>query len=136
MKPTHPIELLACAIATQEGWFDPSGHTQPRLKNNPGDIRFAHQLNASAPEWGGHAPAPIATFSSAPTGIAGLMRQLWLQAAEGQTVAQIIAQWAPPVENQTTLYLRNVLEWTGLPADVPVLDLLPHITQVNKAEIS
>ncbi len=130
MKPTHPVELLACAIATQEGFFSASGHAQPQLKNNPGDIRFANQLNAAAPEWDGRGVAPIATFKTPATGVTGLYRQLWMQVAEGQTVAQIIAQWAPPVENQTTLYLRNVLAWTGLPADVPVLDLLPPLVSL------
>lgn len=130
-KPIHPVELLACAIATQEGWFAPSGSTQPQLKNNPGDIRYAQQLNATAPEWSGHPPAPIATFKTPATGMTGLYRQLWMQVAEGQTVAQIIAQWAPAGENQTTLYLRNVLAWTGLPADTPVLDLLPPLVNLT-----
>ena len=131
MKPTHPVELLACAIATQEGWFAASGSNQPQLKNNPGDIRYAKQLNASAPEWNGIGNPPIATFSNPATGIAGLYRQLWMQVAEGQTVAEIIAQWAPPVQNQTTLYLRNVLAWTGLPRDTPVLDLLPPLISLS-----
>lgn len=128
MKPTHPVELLACAIAMQEGWFIPG--TVPVMRNNPGDIRFASQLNASAPGWDGKQPAPIATFKGPAEGITGLYRQLWLQVANKQTVAQIIAQWAPPNENNTSAYLRNVLKWTGLPADKPVLELLPPLVKL------
>lgn len=126
-KPTHPVELLACAIATQEGWFGDPNNT-PRKRNNPGDIRYADQLNTIRPAgWTKGQPAPIATFTRVETGITGLYRQLWLQVAEGQTVAQIIAQWAPPNENNTSVYLQHVLAWTGLPADVPVLNLLPPL---------
>ena len=128
MKPTHPVELLACAIATQEGWF--AGETLARLRNNPGNLRFAGQPGASEPP-GLANPAPIAQFSSIPLGVTALCRQLWLQVAEGQTVAQIISQWAPPAQNDTSAYLQNVLDWTGLPADTPVIELLPALVAVN-----
>jgi len=121
----HPVELLACAIAREEGWLLP-GKT-PTLRNNPGDLRYAGQIGASAPGWNYQPPAPIATFIDPAHGITALFRQIWLQVAEGQTVSQIIAQWAPPNENQTSVYAQNVLTWTGLPADVPVLELLPAL---------
>jgi hypothetical protein len=128
VKPTHPVELLACAIGTQEGWFTPG--TIPSILMNPGDLQFAGQIGA-------HQPArpdrgrPIAAFKSVGLGVTALFRQLWLQVAEGQTVRQIIAQWAPPNENNTSAYLQDVLNWTGLPADIPVLELLPPLTQLN-----
>lgn len=128
LKPTHPVDLLAAAIATQEGWFSPG--TIPKLRNNPGDIRYAGQMNATAPGWNGKPPAPIATFKGPAEGITGLYRQLWLQVANGQTVRQIIGQWAPPNENNTSAYLQNVLKWTGLPADKPVLELLPELIKL------
>lgn len=136
MKPTHPVELLACAIATQEGFFSPSGNAMPQLKRNPGDIRFDRQLNATAPEWSGPPAAPpIATFSTEETGTAGLFRQLWLQVAEGQTVRQIVGQWAPGGvdHNNPGVYLTNVLAWTELPADTPVLDLLAPLVNLAVA---
>lgn len=119
----HPIESLASAIATMEGVFTPG--TTPALRKNPGDLRMAGQLNASG------AKGTIAVFPTAAMGTAALFRQLWLQVAEGQTVRQIIAQWAPPNENNTSLYLQNILRWTGLPPDVPVLDLLPPLSRMN-----
>jgi hypothetical protein len=129
MKPTHPVELIACAIATQEGWFDPSPTVTPRAKNNPGDLRYAGQIGTTIPLH--FVPAPIATFDTPAHGIAALFRQVWLQAAGGQTLAQIIAQWAPPNENNTSAYLQNVTAWTGLPQDVPILNLIPPLVQMN-----
>ena len=127
MKPTHPVELLASAIATQEGYFTPG--TTPSARNNPGDIRYAGQKGALPPA----KPNDIATFTSLPLGVTALHRQLWLQVAQGQTVRQIIAAWAPAgVDgNNNTAYLANVLAWTNLPADTPVLDLLPPLVKLN-----
>jgi len=137
VKPTHPVELLACAIGTQEGWFTPG--TIPSKYRNPGDLRFAGQIGAFRPfpsinPWSNSDTSvgePIAGFTSNALGVTALYRQLWLQVAEGQTVRQIIAQWAPPNENNTSAYLQDVLNWTGLPADIPVLELLPPLTQLN-----
>lgn len=129
-KPTHPVELLACAIATQEGFFHPA--SIPANHHNPGDLRFAGQLNAQRPE-GVPTGSPIAVFLTEGMGVAALYRQLWLQVAQGQSVRQIIAQWAPPTENNTSLYLQDVLEWTGLPADTPLLNILPALVDLTKA---
>ncbi len=133
-KPTHPVELLACAIASQEGAFT-RGKT-PSIRNNPGDIRYAQQVGATRPDGTAgpvhpNTPEPIAVFSSLPLGVSALYRQLWLQVAHGQTVRQIISSWAPANENDTSTYLENVLTWTELPADVSVLSLLPPLTQLN-----
>ena len=127
MKPTHPVELLCCAIASQEGWWVED--SIPLMRNNPGDLDYAGQIGARWPaEPGESVPDPdIAIFASKALGVAALFRQVWLQVAEGQTVRQIVAQWAPPTENKTSAYLQDVLQWTGLPADTPVLDLLPPL---------
>jgi len=124
MKPTHPVELLACAIATQEGFFVKG--TIPQVRNNPGDLDNAGQIGARFPP--STAPDPeIAIFTSLPLGVTALFRQVWLQVAEGQTVRQIINQW----DDQDPVYLKNVLQWTKLPADTPVLELLPPLVQLN-----
>lgn len=127
-KPTDPVELLACAIATQEGFFTPG--KIPILRNNPGDLDFAGQIGASKPA--ATAPDPlIAIFASKALGVNALHRQLRAQIAEGQTVRQIIYQFAPPEENDTAAYLQDVLAWTGLPADTPVLQLLPPLVKLD-----
>jgi hypothetical protein len=126
MKPTHPVELLACAIATQEGYFGAATNT-PVVRNNPGDLRYEGQTGVEPRQ----VYTEIAAFRSKEFGTTALFRQVWLQVAQGQTVRQIIRQWAPPNENNTSVYLENVLAWTGLPADVPVLDLLPPLVKLN-----
>jgi hypothetical protein len=123
-KPTNPVELLACAIATQEGWFLSASVSLAKLNDNPGDLDFAGQLNAVAGAGG------FAKFSSPAAGVVGLYRQLLEQIAEGQTVTQIVAQWAPPKANNTSAYLQNVLSWTGLPANVPVMQLMPALVEL------
>lgn len=139
MKPTHPVELLACAIATQEGWF--VAGTIPATRRNPGDLRYAGQVGATRPD-GTSGPVhpntaePIALFPSAAVGIAALYRQLWLQVAHGQTVRDIIRQWAPPNENNTGAYLSAVLSFTMLPPDVAVLDLLPPLMALNVEHVT
>ena len=132
-KPTHPVELLVCAIATQEGWFGPSTN-MPVERNNPGDLRFAHQDNATRPDGttaGNLSAEPVAVFTKPSTGICGAFRDIWAKTAAGETIRQIIGIYAPPNENNTSKYLEDVLAWTGLPADTPILDLLPPLTQLN-----
>ena len=134
MKPTHPVELIVCAIATQEGWFDEDRTKIPIVRNNPGDLRFAGQANATRPDGstsGVRAVEPIAVFSSVHAGICGAFRDVWAKVAKKETLRQMISVYAPPNENNTSEYLENVLAWTGLPADTPVLDLLPELFKMN-----
>ena len=131
-KPTHPVELICCAIATQEGWFGPASNI-PVLRNNPGDLRFAHQANATRPDgttYGNLAAEPVAVFTCPETGICGLFRDIWAKVAAGETLAQMISVYAPPNENNTSAYLEDVLQWTGLPANVPILQLLPPLVKM------
>jgi hypothetical protein len=132
MKPTHPVELLVCAIAEQEGDFTPG--TTPVVRNNPGDLRYAGQIGARRPD--GHIgpvrkDEPVAAFDTLEHGVVALYRQIWLQVAMGQTVRQIIFQFAPPNENNTGVYVSDVLLWTGLPADVPVIHIVPPLMKLS-----
>jgi hypothetical protein len=124
-KPTHPVELLACAIATQEGWWD-GDSAIPVQRKNPGDLHYVGQEGGAYPPKGSPDPL-IAVFVSVPAGITALFRQIWLQVAEGQTVRTLIDLWS----DGDAVYLANVLEWTGLPADTPVLELLPALVKLN-----
>lgn len=124
---SHPVDLLASAIATREGFFVKG--SIPSVRNNPGDLYFEGQLNAKLPPAGQPDPE-IAAFPSLADGITALYRQLWLQAAEGQTVRQICMEWS----GNDPAYLPDILEWTDLPADVPVLQLLPPLQQMNLKE--
>lgn len=134
MTLTHPVELICSAIATQEGWF--SSGSIPSVRRNPGDLRYSAQVGATRPDGSfgvvrQGTEEPIAVLASNGLGVAAIFRQVWLEVAHGQTVRQIINSWAPPSQNDTSAYLQNVLSWTGLPADIPVLELLPPLTQMN-----
>jgi len=90
--------------------------------NNPGNIR------RSTDKWQGLAPAQddpaFFKFEAPVMGIRALVRILKnYQTKHGlNTIEQIINRWAPPVENDTAAYVRNVERWTGLAANQP-LDL-------------
>lgn len=127
MRPTDPIILICSAIATQEGAFSPG--TTPSVRNNPGDIRFFGQVGATRPDGTSAGPIkpnePIAFFKTKALGVTALYRQVWLMVAEGMTLRQLISAWAPEADdNNTTAYLSNVALWTGLAADIPILELL------------
>lgn len=100
------------AIARQErDWSTPS-YSNPR--NNPGDIeegRFAQSHGALPPDGN--------RFAAWPTEDAGFaaMRALLLGAYLGFTVFDAIHKWAPSVENDDSVYVKNVCTWTGLTPD-------------------
>jgi hypothetical protein len=127
--PTHPVELLCCAIATQEGAFDPE--SIPAKRNNPGDLDFVGQLGMKLPPPGSPDPE-IGICDSPQRGIVKIFRQVWLQVDEGQTVREIVEEWAPAsAGNDSVKYLADVLAWTKLPPDVPVMQLLPPLVKLD-----
>ncbi len=51
-------------------------------------------------------------------GVEAAARQLLIYGKSGvDTLSGIIAKWAPPSENDTAGYIRNVSQWTGIGAD-------------------
>lgn len=135
----HPVEAIVNAIATQEGWFSADPKAAPRTRNNPGDLRFAGQKNATAPGWvsGRNTPPPIATFvgdgfaPGAKYGATALFRDVWAKVVTGMTFRQIIMVYAPPNENDTAGYIKNMADWTGLPLDKPVISLIPDLVDMR-----
>ncbi len=93
--------LLAHLIAIEEGFY--VAGSIPQRNNNPGDLR--HAPDETHPE---DAPNSVGAFETPEKGWAMLERQLELFAGRGLTVAQAIAAYAPPDENNTTEYLANV----------------------------
>lgn len=109
---------LADAIDRQEG---------PDQNNNPGNI------------WDGLDPAsgktrriwpdlPIDSrgfviYSSPAAGRAALEHDLTVKISRGMDLRSLITQYAPPSQNDTETYIRNVSTWTGLPTDVPLNNL-------------
>ena len=109
------------AIARQERGWGTASYNDPR--HNPGDIeegRFAQSHGALPPIAGSR-------FAEWPTEDAGFaaMRALLLTAYVGLTVFGAINKWAPSVENDTSVYVRNVCAWTGLtPATILTAQLI------------
>ena len=120
------IEAIANAIATAEGFF--VAGALPQRNNNPGDLRRA--------PWLQH-PVVAGGFWNAPSigaGIAGLLHQIALDIARGQTLRQLIYSWAPPSdENNTANYLKDTvrrLAVQGFVVDTEV-PLQFYLTVVN-----
>jgi hypothetical protein len=106
---------LADAIDRQEG---------PDQNNNPGNI------------WDGLDPAngktrriwpelPIdgrgfVIYPSRAAGRAALEHDLSIKIGRGMDLRALLTQYAPPSQNDTETYIRNVSTWTGIPTDVPL----------------
>lgn len=114
-----PIELIASAIATQEGYYAP-GNTLPKQNLNPGDLR-ASPLIRKKDSHG------FVIFQSESEGFMSLLVQILLYAQKGFTLRQAINAYAPPTGadggNDTTGYLANVSKWTGIDPDTKLSSL-------------
>jgi hypothetical protein len=120
----HPVDAIVAAFAKQEGWFSRDPTVIPRARNNPLDLDFEGQIGAAG------SSGKTATFVNSGAGIVAAYRQVWLWVAMGYSVSQMVLTQAP-APNDTESYLKNVLAWTGLPSDIPVLDFLPPLVQLG-----
>ena len=107
------------AIARMEGFGVVGGRAT--RNNNPGDIEFgafAHSFGALRIET--ISPPRTPRFACFPTVEAGFaaMRALLKQHYAGLSIAEMIYKYAPPVENNTEEYIKNVCTWTGLTRDM------------------
>jgi hypothetical protein len=96
------------AIARREGWLVPTSRC--RRNHNPGNIEFGNFARAHGAT---HGDPRFAVFPDDKTGFEA-MSALLIQGYANLTVAQAIAKWAPPIENDTESYIENVCTWTGL----------------------
>lgn len=111
------LAILIAAIERQEGFPIP-GKLPTRL-NNPGDLMFAHQRNATPhPVIGVDGKTRIyAAFPTLADGIAALRIQIGLDAsaARHETLEQFIARYAPIRDgNDTSAYLAGVMRALGV----------------------
>lgn len=98
---------LLQAIARQEGFGIPN--TRATRNHNPGDLeygRFARGHGAIGTD------GRYAIFPDDITGF-NAMKALIISAYKGLTIEQALNKWAPPIENQTNIYITNVCNWTG-----------------------
>jgi hypothetical protein len=110
---------IPAAIAKEEGW-NATPRSRARRNNNPGNIEFANwtkEYGATLEDAPDGVEARFATFPTPEAGFAALRALLGFARYKGHTLAEAIAAWAPPTENQTSSYLANVCAWTGLRSD-------------------
>jgi len=111
--------LLLQAIARMEGWQNPDSRC--RRNNNPGNIergRFASAHGSIGDD------GRYAVFPSSEVGFAAMRALLESAGYRNLTVAQALTRWAPPAENDTKAYIRNVCEWAHCEPNAPLTQLL------------
>lgn len=118
MKPTNPIELLVCAIATQEN--SPG--------TNPGNLRVEGQAHLAP----GMIHGQLAVFENRAWGTLALYRDVLAKAALGMSIRSMIAVYCPRGDgaNDPETYVKHIAEW-GLDVDVPLVNLVPPLVKLN-----
>jgi hypothetical protein len=116
------LDSITAAIFRQEGM--PADYT------NPGNLRAAPWFeDANGYRYPDGQPVVSQNGFWVPRtraeGIAGAYHVVALHIAELQTLETLIYIWAPPSENNSAEYLKNVMEWTGITdASVPLYNLV------------
>jgi len=91
--------LLAACMAHMEGYY--STNTLAFKNNNPGNIE-----------------KPGGGFQVYPSKVNGFIALVWdIEANRGKTLRAFIAKYAPPNENNTSLYLQVVSTLSGIGED-------------------
>lgn len=84
--------------------------------NNPGNIEKTTGLNKWRGEYECSRPR-FACFDTMPNGYRAMFVLLRNYISDGyNTIEKILNRWAPPVENDTGAYIRNVQSWSGVNA--------------------
>ena len=93
-----------------------SGHLRAKQTDTPKDTQGSkdnNPMNLTDPSTG----KPL-SFSTPEDGMNANYRQLKKYADNGKnTIRDIISTWAPPNENDTENYIKNVSQWTGIKPD-------------------
>lgn len=106
------MSKLARLIGQEEGYGIPG--TVPTRFDNPGDLR--HSPHATHDPGN---PDGIGQIDNVADGWTDLERQLQLYASRGLTLDELVSQYAPPNENDTTRYLNFLCDGLGLsPSDL------------------
>lgn len=115
--PQGPQQATGMPSPLPTGQIAPGG-----FANNLGNIR-ATNIN-----WEGKG-APhngFETFGTPQAGAGAMFKNLgaYVQQNPGMTVAQAIAKWAPPNENDTNGYIKRLAEATGINPGMPLAEVL------------
>ncbi len=110
---------LLHAFARMEGFYAQLAAPDiPQRDHNPGDIcdgSFAREQRGYA-----GADGRFARFASDDAGFAAMRALLSGPGYRGKTIAEVVARYAPPNENDTQRYVGLVCEWSGLPANTVI----------------
>lgn len=87
------------------------------VNNNPGNLRFASQPGAVQGEGG------FAKFASPEAGAKALEAQIKLDASRGHTLASFVSKYAPPTENDTEQYIKQIAAATGTTPMTSIADI-------------
>jgi len=104
--------------------------------NNPGNIRYNPKIKGVI----GRSPGGFSVFSSWYHGLyamKSLLTRSYLQKGF-DTISKIIYRYAPPSENDTEKYIRNLVSWTNIPRDrkITTADLNVLIPAIVRQETS
>ncbi len=105
------ITDLADAITRQEG-----AGASVRY-NNPGNLMDPN--NRIWPEFPKASSGEV-IFPDPATGRFALENDLSIKVNRGMTLASLLTMYAPPSQNDTATYIRNVSGWLGISSDVPL----------------
>lgn len=114
---TNLIPRLADAMQRMEG-YKPG--TRAWRNNNPGNIWDGLTSGKVRRIWPN---LPIddkgfIIYPSPQAGRAALENDLRIKVSRGMTLEALISMFAPPHENNTAAYIRNVSTWSGIPTGV------------------
>jgi len=114
--------------------------TLPRglRNNNPGNIRH------DGVTWKGEVKGNDNAFKSFETMAWGYRAMFHLihnyqRLYKLNTIREIVSRYAPPVENHTDFYIKNVAEWSGVDADTRITTtnrdvMIPIVAAMSRVE--
>lgn len=121
------------AIAREEGWnLDPPARC--RRNHNPGNLNMGDwelAFGAVLETVPKGETARFAVFPNDDMGFLGLVHLCGFQRYKGKSLANLATAWAPPDENNTSLYLQHLCEFTGLTPDT-IIDA--HLAPVSQQQ--
>jgi hypothetical protein len=125
MTQSEVRDTIAAAIIRQEGGDKPKSVCQALVRSygtwNVGHLVWAGQRGAKPCGIGGRMWAGWPTREAS---VEGVKRDVAAKIRRGDTLRQLITAYAPPIENATALYVRNVESWTGLPLDTQLKGIM------------
>ena len=103
--------------------------------NNPGNIEQGDNWNGLASE---QTDPRFCVFAEPEFGIRAMCKIFMSYHRRDDdaylTIAELVAQWAPPIENPTDAYIGHISDWSGFAADVaPNLSNPAHLVRLCMA---